>query len=267
MSLQVFMPLVVLIISVLYTNDRNKKLDVQSKMLASQQREQHIKDLFIKRENEILLKILKDSEDIFQSGIYFFDIFSIRKMPLYFYNMPDKRIPGSRCPKEINIEEYIAHYKNLRDFYDLYIKERVIFQKHDIDIIVNYLIPIIATMSKLTRKNDFIWEMIASDEESESYSIINRQFLITRFIEHIRLSEQSEIDSNYEYVFNEADFEKYRDIITNELQRFIFDIRELTTYFPEGMPDKCLQMCKLYFDTPEELKNIIENGYNFEKSK
>lgn len=240
---QIIVPIIVLIISTLYTNFRNNNLDKQFSEQIEMQKEQWLRDEFIKNEAR---KIIEFRDIYFKASDSVMWLINNLFSPKYFCNC-------DICEQDkfLFVDVINKHYQESKKVIDFYFKNQMIFKKYNIGIEIEYisiLLEIIAT--NLTDCDYLEFNFIRQDGTQKEYKHNKYQRLINFFVTGMDIQifqmENNFVSDDLKNKISQLDFNdklnEYKNMILSSVIGLEFKLEKLTLVN--------------YKDIPEQLRNI-----------
>ncbi len=192
------------------------------------QEEQWLKNEFIKRESHLLLNFREKFLVSYNSIFWFLNIF-----------MREHRF-GNFVPNEdqltIKIETFNYHYNNLKELYDLYMENPLIYQKYKIDNIMNYITSILSSINVLNGK-DLKLVFKGRFKNALVYDCKERINFVKRFTQYMDFAYCPVGKDIEKYLKNlskkqkfELRFKKYLDDASAKFNELKYKLEEIITY-------------------------------------
>ncbi|MDR1702007.1 MAG: hypothetical protein LBR56_04460 [Sporomusaceae bacterium] len=217
-----------------------------------QQKDQWLKEEYIKREAKILLEfrtLLHDSEDAIRwfTGLTRTQSYKVAPKPEFL---------------EIPIGKYRERFNCLNKLNNLYNKEQLIFRKYKIEQYMIYVVEILKAMEWYLRskKDNLKYVLAKEDNHGKTYELNEYCTIMGTFVNsmHFRMKQPFNMD-NIGKVMEDLNkntydkfIEKYKSLVAQKLNKLSLEIDVLTTYYDGDMHDSLKRWEKYFFYDPEE---------------
>ncbi len=234
---QILVPIIVLIISILYTNSRNNNLDKQFTQQLKQQKEQWLSDEFIKNEARKIIEFRDICFKSCDSAIWLINtLFSAQYLHGFYMDENNKYL----LMDTINM-----HYKEAKKIPDFYFKNQMIFKKYGIGAEIEYISMILEIVAvSLKNSSDLIYSLFKENEQIKEYrhnkykELID--FLVTGLDLQFSIIENSFSDENIKNEIINLNFDeklnKYKNFIISKIIGLEFALEKLTLIDYENIP-------------------------------
>ena len=234
---QILVPIIVLIISILYTNSRNNNLDKQFAQQLKQQKEQWLSDEFIKNEARKMIEFRDICFKSSGSAMWLINtLFSAQYLHGFYMDENNKYL----LMDTINI-----HYKEAKKIPDFYFKNQMIFKKYGIGAEIEYISMLLEIVAvSLKDCSDLVYSLFKETEQIKEYRHNKYKELIDLLVTGLDLQfsliENSFSDEDIKNEIINLNFDeklnKYKNFIISKIIGLEFALEKLTLIDYENIP-------------------------------